>query len=266
MKKVIYSCITGGYDKIPVHNYVAPDWDYVLFTDDKNLIKRGKYEHWNIKPLVFNKLTNVKNARWHKVNTHILFPEYDVSLWLDSNIIVNNDNLFKLADNLIKKDVLVAVPNHPERKCIYEEAEIIKYLRIDFTKTVNQEIKILKKQHYPKNNGLSETNILFRQHNKIKNTLDLWWYMIEQYSKRDQLSFNYVLWKTGINQTPIYTNKDGFGIHRKSEDFTFVKSETHNQNRVASGQNPIIKFIIRIISCFIPIRKYRRKFKQKFMR
>ena len=79
MKKVLYSCITGGYDNIPVHKYVAPDWDYVLFTDNENLIKLGKYEHWNIKPLVFNKLTNVKNSRWHKVNAHILFPEYDYS-------------------------------------------------------------------------------------------------------------------------------------------------------------------------------------------
>lgn len=248
MKKVLYSCITGGYDNVPVHNYIAPDWDYVLFTDDENLIKRGKYEHWNIKPLVFNKLTNVKNARWHKVNTHILFPEYDYSLWLDSNIIVNNDNLFKVVDNLIKQKALIGVPNHPVRKCIYDEAEIIKNSNIDYKNIVDSEICFLKSQNYPKNNGLSETNVLFRQHNKIKDTLDLWWYMIETYSKRDQLSFNYALWKTGIKQTPVYTDKDGFGNHRTSEDFTFVKSKTHNHNVVKTRR--FIRFVIRMISLF----------------
>ena len=259
MKKVVYSCITGGYDKIPVHNYIAPDWDYVLFTDNNDLIKAGKYAHWTIKPLFFDKLTNVKNARWHKVNTHILFPEYDVSLWIDSNIIVNNNNLFKVIDNLIKNDVLVGVPNHPERKCIYDEAEIIKNNDIDYESIVDSEMYFLKKEKYPKNNGLCETGIMFRQHNKIKNTLDLWWYMIETYSKRDQLSFNYALWKTGIKHFPIYTNDSGFGCHHETDDFTFVYSKNHNRYIK-------IPFLIRLLCCFIPIAKYRRKLKQKFMR
>lgn len=110
-------------------------------------------------------MNNVKNARWHKVNTHILFPEYDYSLWLDSNIIVNNDNLFKVFDNLIKQKALIGVPNHTERKCIYDEAEIIKNNNIDYKNIVDSEICFLKSQNYPKNNGLCETGIMFRQHN-----------------------------------------------------------------------------------------------------
>ena len=143
-KKVVYACITGEYDDIPVHKYVAPDWDYVLFTDNQELIRQGHFAHWTIRPLVFNKLTNVKNARWHKVNAHKLFPEYDYSLWLDSNIVVNNDGLFDLANKLIKQNTLVAVPNHPERKCIYAEAEKIKEYKIDYPDIVDTEINVLR--------------------------------------------------------------------------------------------------------------------------
>ena len=265
-KKVLYSCITGGYDNIPVHKYVAPDWDYVLFTDNADLIKAGHFAHWTIRPLVFDKLTNVKNSRWHKVNPHKLFPEYDYSLYLDANIIVNNDNLFKLADNLIKQNVLFAVPNHPQRTCCYAEAEIIKSLKIDYPETVDAEMAVLRKDKYPENNGLSENNILFRQHNKIPEMLDLWWYMIEKYSKRDQLSFNYALWKTNTPHTPIYTDENGFGMHRNCSDFTFVVSQSHDQNKIPSKRpSKVWKFIVKLIGCFIPVKKYRKLVKQKLM-
>ena len=266
MKKVIYSCITGGYDDVPVHKYVAPDWDYVLFTDNKELIAKGRCAHWIIRPLVFNKLTNVKNNRWHKINTHKLFPEYDVSIYLDGNIIVNNSGLFKVVEKLIADNVLIGVPNHPHRKCIYDEAKVIKKRKIDLPKIVNAEIKVLKADKYPKKNGLSENNILFRQHNKIQNTLDLWWNMVETYSKRDQLSFCYALWKTNIKYVPIYTDEQGFGIHHKKDgDFTFVHSQSHNHDPIVRTKH-IPKNIGKILCLFIPIAKYRNRFKDKYIK
>jgi hypothetical protein len=267
-RKIVYTCITGGYDNIPRHPYVADGWDYVLFTDDAELIKRGRVEHWVVKPLAFNKLTNVKNARWHKVNAHKLFPDYDYSLWLDSNILVNNEKLFKIADDLIKKKTLVAVPNHPLRKCIYDEAVVIKNEQIDFPNIVDREINFLCEEGYPKNNGLSETGILLRAHNRIKKTLNLWWRMIAKYSKRDQLSFNYALWKTGVGATPIYTDVAGFGIHRTSSDFSFVYAPSHNHNNVAidAGKQFIPKFIGRVFCCLIPIAKYRRRFRKTYVK
>ena len=264
-KKVVYTVITGGYDNIPVHKYVAKDWDYILFTDNKDLIKQGKYEHWTIKSLPFDGLDNVRNSRYPKINAHIVLQEYDYSLYFDANIIVNNKNIFDLAEDLISKDVLIALPNHFERNCIYDEAEIVKELKIDFPYIVDKEIRFLKNEKYPEHNGLTENNIIFRQHNKIKPALDLWWYMVKKYSKRDQLSFMYAIWKTGVRYTPIYTNKEGFGFHRFSPDFTFVFSETHNQDRIIETK-PLPKFIGRIFCCFIPIAKYRRKFRQKFVK
>ena len=53
----------------------------------------------------------------------------------------------------------------------------------------------------PKNYGLNETNILLRRHNvpQIIKLMDEWWSYIEKYTKRDQLSLSYVLWKNDIS-------------------------------------------------------------------
>lgn len=272
--KVVYSCITGGYDDIPVHKYVAPDWDYFLFTDDPDLIAKGKFEHWVVKPLVFDKLDNTRKNRWHKINTHKLFPQYDYSLYVDGNIVINNENPFKLFDELIKQNVLFAAPNHPERKCIYEEAAIVKQMQIDYPDVVDAEMEFLRGKRYPMNNGLSENNILLRKHNAIKKSMDLWWKMVEKFSKRDQLSLRYVLWKTKVPIIPIYTDENGFGIHRQSKDFTFIFKKTHNQDKIDNKEQIIEtvptrvlpKWFCRLVCCFIPVQSIRHKFKDKFMR
>ena len=232
-KKVCYTCITGGYDNIPTHKYFDPSWDYVLFTDDKELCKQGKFKHWHIRTLRFNKSSNVKNARWHKINAHILFPEYDYSLWLDGNITINNKNIYDIIQKLITKNVLISVPLHPTRNCIYQEAEEIKRLNIDTEKTVNKQMSFLRKRKYPVGNGLSETNVIFRQHNKIKPLLNFWWHIVYKQSKRDQLSYDYCTWKFGIDTVPLYPVP---GEHRTNGDFEFSYISTHNQDKIPENK------------------------------
>lgn len=230
MKKfVCYTCCTGGYDDILQHTVVHPDWDYIFFTDNSDLIRQKKVGHWQIRPLVFDKLTNVKNARWHKVNAHILFPEYEASLWLDANLIIKSKNVLDKIDDYLKRDTLMAVPLHPVRTCIYQEANKIIELNIDYPKTVNAEIKFLKKEKFPSNMGLHETCIMFRRHNQIKEVLDLWWKMIEKFSKRDQLSFDYAIWKHRVDVLPFY--KKGTE-HRTNGEFLFHYGQKHNQDKI----------------------------------
>ena len=257
-KKVCYTCITGGYDTIPVHKFVNPEWEYVLFTDNAGLIERGYFEHWKVRPLAYNKSTNVKNARWHKVNAHILFPDHDVSLWLDGNIAVNNRNIFDKIEKLVADGVLISIPLHPQRNCIYDEANTIKKLHIDLDKTVDRQMGILKKDNYPANNGLAETNVMFRQHNKIKPLLDLWWSFIRDYSKRDQLSYNYCAWKCGIQTVPLYPTP---GDHRTNGDFELNYVATHNQDKIHPR-----KIIPYWLGCFIVIFIPARKNKERFMK
>lgn len=261
-KKVCYTCITGGYDNVPVHKFVNPEWEYVLFTDNAGLIERGYFEHWKVRPLAYNKSTNVKNARWHKINAHILFPEYDISLWLDGNISVNNANIFNKANALIADNVLISIPLHPQRNCIYDEAQAVKKHKIDTDNVVDKQMRVLHDDGYPENNGLVETNVMFRQHNKIKPLLEMWWYFVLKHSKRDQLSYNYCAWKNGIKTEPMYEKP---GEHRENGDFDFIYAETHNQDKITAG-NGLPYWLGWVISHFIPARKNRNRFMRKHVK
>lgn len=63
IKKVVYTCLTGNYDNLPIHSYLDFNYDYVCFTDNENLLKIKNYGAWQIRPLVFSDLDNTKNAR-----------------------------------------------------------------------------------------------------------------------------------------------------------------------------------------------------------
>lgn len=53
---------------------------------------------------------------------------------------------------------------------------------------------------YPINNGLVECGIIIRKNNLENiNFSKLWWNEFIKFSKRDQISFSYVLWKSPIN-------------------------------------------------------------------
>ncbi|MBQ8293836.1 MAG: DUF616 domain-containing protein [Alphaproteobacteria bacterium] len=264
-KKVCYTCITGGYDSVPTHKYIDPSWDYVLFTDNHELIRCGHVGPYVVRQLARHKYGNVKNARWHKINAHILFPEYDISLWMDGNVSILNNHIFDIANKLIANNTKIAIPMHPERNCIYAEAETIKRLHIDHKNIVNREMKKLHRDGYPENNGLSETNIMFRRHNEIISTLNLWWHMVKNYSKRDQLSYNYAAWKYGVQTIPLYPTP---GEHRTNGDFELQYIATHNQDKITKHRKVPMKIFYKercpngrrhIYFCGIKILSYKRR-------
>ena len=202
-KKVIYSCITGAYDRLINHHYISDDYDYVCFTDNPELLKLRVYGVWCIRPLVFNELDNIRNSRWHKTHPHELFHEYDESIWIDSNINILTEYIFTLIKNT-KKNFLT--PKHFKNDCIYEE---LKYI-VKCHKDTEQNMQVLNdlytNEEMPHKLGAPETNLLYRRH-KNKNIIkimNMWWDMIEKYSSRDQASFMYVIWKNHINPNSIF--------------------------------------------------------------
>lgn len=77
-------------------------------------------------------------------------------------------------------------------------------LGLETEKTTLDWANVLRRNRYPVNNGLNETNILYRIHsNDIKRFNDFWWSCIERYSRRDQLSFNFALWKLKMQCEPL---------------------------------------------------------------
>jgi len=196
MKKgVIYTCVSGNYDTLRDYLVVNEDWDYVCFS---NTVKPDVYnKSWKIVPLGFTDMDDVRNARWHKINPHKILKKYRFSVWMDANIDIVDQQFYDDIDKYTREGELFAAMKHPERDCIYDEAKVIIEGKIDDPVIVKKQVAKLKELKYPKKNGLIVSSILFRQHNdnKVSAVMDEWWSWVRDFSRRDQLSLNYALWK-----------------------------------------------------------------------
>lgn len=200
-RTVIYTCITNKYDdlrEIATPGYINSDCDYICYTDDDGLVSQGTIGVWQIRQLAFNELDDTRNNRWHKMHPHILFPEYEASIYMDANVDVLSDRLFSEAT---ERGQSLLLPQHPSRDCIYEEYKKILSQFMDDPQRVTQELGLIRRSKMPTHYGLGENNILFRRHHDktIQDIMDEWWDMEVKYSKRDQLSLVWLLWKHGID-------------------------------------------------------------------
>lgn len=200
--KVVYTCLTGNYDTLPLHEYIDTMYDYMCFTDNPNLLRCGWYGAWQIKPLVFAELNNQLNNRWHKTHPHVLFPDYDESIYIDSNVCILTNYLFEV---ISQRQESLIIPKHYKNDCIYAEVVDVKKYRLADAESIQKMMAILHENNFPKHYGLNENNIIYRKHNdkKIVKVMEEWWHFIKDITKRDQLSLAYVLWKNGISPDDI---------------------------------------------------------------
>lgn len=220
-RKVIYTCLTGKYDSLKDPDYVKQDWDYICFTDD---LKQSDYKIWNLKQIPFKSKSKIVLSRFPKINPHLVLPEYEYSIYHDSNINVVNSYIYDRAEELINQNVAISIPRHPYRKCIYDEAETCIREGRSLKKPVIKLTAYLKSQHFPEAYGLFENNFIFREHKKenIKLLSNAWWDLFYHYAKRDQLSLVFLLWKFQISCMPFFKNGSNVRNHYS------IKYYSHN--------------------------------------
>ena len=192
-KNVIYTCVTGGYDKIERPNFISEGFDYVCYTDDHNL----KSDIWEIRqiPEKLLYLGNAKINRYIKLHPHELFPEYDLSIYIDGNVDLKADINEFIEDRCSDGDVFFY--KHPYRDCIYDEMDAVVSGGQENKEIVNAIRARYEKEGFPKHFGLSQNNIIIRRHNEknCMRLMTLWWNEVFYNSYRDQLSLFYVIWK-----------------------------------------------------------------------
>ena len=119
MKICVYTCITGGYDRLTEPKVVPKGVDFICFSD--KVIPSKIWMHRDI-PSELQFLSDVKKQRVIKICPHRYLSEYDISVWVDGNIAIIGD-----ITKFIAQYDLDAVPFysrvHLSRNCIYDEAE-----------------------------------------------------------------------------------------------------------------------------------------------
>ncbi len=236
--KVIYTVLVGNYDSINQPCVINPDFDYFLFSND---IPEESVGVWRIKKIPYDNEDKKRIASWVKTHPEQLLPDYDASVCIDANIQITGTEFYDRIEELVQKKVLISSMWHNERDCIYDEAAAVAIYALDNEKTIITWLHKIVKEGYPAHNGLYELNVLYRIHNNsvIKNFDSLWWECINNYSRREQLSYCYVLWKLRI-ECPYFLSDSK--NTRNSDCVKLLyhgKSENRRINRLKS-ENPFI--------------------------
>lgn len=197
-KYVIYTSLTGSYDGLIQPTVIDDDFDYVCYTNEDWGQQVGV---WEIRKIPFISKDMQRLSRFPKMHPHVLFHDYEYSLYIDANININSKSFYEIVKSKIQSGVSISGIKHYITNCSYRECfnVLVKRKETNFSIVV-KEYRFLQKEEFPKKWGMYEANVILRNHHDfaVISQCELWWSMILCYSKRDQLSYSYSLWKNGL--------------------------------------------------------------------
>lgn len=237
MKKyAIYTAVVGNYDEILQPKVIDDRFDYILFSND---MKETNIGVWQVRPINYTNEVQTKIARWVKTHPEELLPGYEFSIWMDANVRIKTSYTYSKSIDMYSSNIDVATIKHPKRNDIYSECGAVLGYCLEKEDIVFEWLKVIHKAGFPAQSGLNETNVLYRRHcPKVKDMDALWWNCIEQYSKRDQLSFNYVLWKLNI-ECKMFLPESVSAVN--SPDYEYVFHSSNNRTRHVENKSNIVR-------------------------
>lgn len=211
MKVALYSSIYGAYDDVkPVpHDLGVPAF---FFTDSDELAHQAAGCGW-IPRLVkhsvatFNgepKVTNpMLNHKWWKTHPHLAAPEADVSVWIDGSMSITHNDFINACLGALGDDDWAQV-KHPERSCIYPEAEVSQNMAYRYPSERIKEQAAHYSTFHPRDWGLPATGHIVRRHTAgVLKAGEQWWDECVNWSHQDQLSLPVIL---RLNEAEVRTN------------------------------------------------------------
>ena len=193
----MYSCLVGNYDELRQPLAVDEDFDFILVSDE---IKEDRIGVWEVRSLNYTNDIQTKRARFVKTHPEIYCDGYEVSVWIDASVRIVSQSFYERIKDLYGNSCNISSLTHPDWTCTYQEMFHIMYLGWESEYVTLDWGHFLRGKGFPRGIGTYETRVLYRNHsNETIRQLDgLWWKCIEHYSRRDQYSFRYCLWKLQI--------------------------------------------------------------------
>lgn len=218
-KKVVYTCITNRYDVLKEPLVVNDEWDYICFSDED--IKSNTWKIIRI-PNDASEEVGQLVQRKLKILVHRYLSPYDISIWIDGNVQTKIDPETIYQMYYTKPFNTIA---HPFRTCVYSEFDAVSSQRKDSPDRIERLKQKYLKEGYPKNHGLIQSNVIIRNHNhdSVIALANNWWKLMKEHSHRDQLTFNYVMWKF----PNLSKHVSMFGANSLKNEFNFYQ---HGKN------------------------------------
>lgn len=221
-KYVIYTSFSKGYDQLKLPERPDPRFDYVVFTD-ADIDGSGIFQ---VKSLPTDHEDMRLATRYPKMHPHTLFPHYDIAIWMDASLMITGD-IMPMVSSFVVSKLPIGCGVHPLRHNIQQELRACIELGKGDPLIMRKQVATYQKEGF-NSNELSENGLLLfkPQDKKLASAMEIWWEEVNKHSKRDQLSFNYALWKAGlkwhkISRPPnsLLTNPDVLLMpHRQTYD------------------------------------------------
>lgn len=194
----VYTCIIGRYDGLLEPAFVPNNCDYYAVTDFE--IPEGS--RWKRIPAdrfgdLLEGMSPVMRNRYFKMHPHVLFPDYRYSIYLDGNLRICTD-MTEFLNRLSPYGI--SCFRHSLRNDVYQEAEACSRTGKGDPAEIAEHVAHLRAEGMPEGYGLALCSVLVRDHEApgYEAMMDLWWNEFCSHSKRDQISFPYVMYKSGI--------------------------------------------------------------------
>lgn len=191
-KKLLYTVMTGSYDRLNEIPEMLPNWDYVCYTDNPRLASKT----WRVE-LLENELglDPIRLSRHFKINNHLIDQGYDLSVYLDANIRIRGD-LDSFLDRALPPDRPFAILHHPFLGSLAEE--VAKCVAVG---KENEEILQKQYDHYTRKEGFTDpfphinARMMIRRsgNREVRRLMETWFAQLLTWSRRDQVAFNYAL-------------------------------------------------------------------------
>lgn len=196
---VIYTAIFGKSDDLhepllPVRDCV----DMVCFTDQP-----FSSDRWDVRKKDCSQLGEYVTAKSYKFLPHKLFPEYDISVWVDGSILLKRDptiDIYKIADKSS-----FALKTHRCRKTVAEEVAHCIERYVGDARKLRAQISAYKSTGMPETAQLMQLGMMVRRH-KQEDVIAFNEAMLSEvklFSLRDQVAFPFLAWKMGLAYRPL---------------------------------------------------------------
>lgn len=199
----VYTVLIGDYEELneqPVAQ--ASEFDFICLTDNHELTSRT----WKIVHVSAALPEDpARSSRCLKILGDPALAGYEQTIYVDNSIVLLKDPAHLLE---YIADASFATCTHWGRATVLEEFRAVAAMGLDTPERVNAQVRayalsrpdVLKQR--PHANGI----LVRRQTDEVDRTMRLWMDHLVRYSRRDQLSLNFVLAETGLKTQQIGVN------------------------------------------------------------
>ncbi len=205
---VVYTALTGEYDRVNEVLFKEEGVDYFLFTNNPSL----QSNTWRVIP-VDSDLDDVLLSREIKMLPHkYLDEDYETSVYIDANAVIYGE-ITQLTRYLGEKKSF-AVSRHSVRKTVKEEIDAcVKLGKVDGKQAMEQYEGYLR-EGFQADQSLLECGVLVRNHKnqQLQLLMQIWFDEFKNGIRRDQLSLPPCISRLGFDD---YVVMDGSVWHNQ---------------------------------------------------